>query len=135
MAYTPEQRAADGRRGGLTRSQNLTPERRSEIARKAAAASHEANRKRREGMAALRVILLEQGWTDEQIEAEYGIKKRAAYGSRQKYQARPSAEELEPYLREVDEAFPEGLTYDQRVREATLRLKVDRQRAIEDGLR
>ncbi|PZF29124.1 hypothetical protein [Curtobacterium sp. MCPF17_051] len=137
MADSPERaatRKSAGRKGGYNRMANMTPEERAALGKKAGAASAEAARKRRAGLEALRAALKAQGWTDEQIEAEYGIKKPAR-SSRQYASLRPSAEELDPYLREVDEEFPEGLTYDQRVREATLRLKRDRARAIEDGLR
>lgn len=131
--YDRTARQGTGRIGGLTGSKSLTPEQRSERARKAGLASAEAARKRREGLNALRAALKAQGWTDEQIEAEYGVKK-PALSSNWRGGPRPSSDELDPYLREVDEEFPEGLTYEQRVREATLRLRLDRQRAIEKGL-
>lgn len=134
MAYTREQRAAAGRKGGLNRSRNLTPEERSALAKKASLAAAEAAKKRREGTDKMIAVLVEQGWTEEQIAENFGMKKRARV-SRQNAAVRPTAEELDPYLREVDEEFPEGLTFDQRVREATVRLKADRAQAIEDGLR
>lgn len=134
MVYTREQRQAAGRKAGLARARNLTPQERSAIAKKASLAAAEAAKKRREGTDKMIAVLVEQGWTEEQIAENFGMKKRAR-ASRQSAAVRPTAEELDPYLREVDEEFPEGLTFDQRIREATVRLKADRARAIEDGLR
>lgn len=132
--YTREERQAAGRKGGYARASSLTPEERSALAKKASEAAAEANRKRREGVERMRAVLREQGWTDEQIEAEYGIKKPAR-SSKWRSTPRPTTEELDEYLALVDKEFPEGLTYEQRAREATLRLRADRARAIEEGLR
>jgi len=134
MTYTREQRQAAGRKGGYSRASSMTPEERSALAKKASDAAAEASRKRREGAERMRAVLRDQGWTDEQIEAEFGIKKKAR-SSNWRGRVRPTNEELEPYLEAVDKEFPDGLTYDERVREATLRLRADKARAIEDGLR
>jgi len=132
-SLTPEERSANSRRAGYARASAFTPEERSALAKKAGEASKVAAQKRREGAEALRATLRGQGWTDEQIEAEYGIKKPAR-SSKWRSTPRPTSEELEPYLALVDKEFPEGLTYEQRVREATLRLRADRAHAIDEGL-
>jgi hypothetical protein len=134
MVYTREQRAAAGRKGGLSRSRNLTPEERVAQAKKASVAAAEAQKMRREGADKMIAVLVEQGWTEEQIAESFGLKKRAR-DSRQRSNARPSAEELAPYLEAVDrDPEMDGLTWDQRQREAVLRLKIDRAAAIEKGL-
>ncbi|WP_412160828.1 hypothetical protein [Curtobacterium flaccumfaciens] len=94
-----EARRLRGAKGGMTSMSNRTPEERVALAKKAAAASAEARRRRRE-------------------EAGLPEPKPRNRGTM------PPAEQLEPYLRQIDAEGAE-LTYDERIREATLRLKRD----------
>lgn len=134
MGFTTEDRARGGRKGGVTSAARLTPAERVERAEKAQRASAAARRRQRDGLDRLIEDLTDQGWTLAQIEERYGVKPRVKnYGHYR--QPKPSAEALEPYLIEVDRGYPNGeLSWHERVKEATVRLRKDRARAIAEGL-
>ncbi|WP_336696663.1 hypothetical protein [Curtobacterium sp. USHLN213] len=94
-----EARRLRGAKGGMTSMSNRTPEQRVAFAKKAAAASAAARRRRRE----------EAGLPEPKP------RNRATV---------PPLDQLEPYLRQID-AEGGTLTYDERIREASLRLKRD----------
>jgi len=87
--------------GGLARSAKLTPEERSAIARKAGEASAAKRRAEREARRAAGEDVPEP---------------------RPRHDIAPTPDELEPYLEEID-AEDHGYTYEQRIRQARLRLK------------
>lgn len=134
MGFTNEDRARGGRKGGVTSAARLTPAERTARSEKAQRASAAARTRQREGLDRLIEDLTAQGWTLAQIEERYGVKPRSKnYGHYR--QPKPSAEALEPYLIEVDRDFPNGeLSWQERTKEATLRLRADRARAISEGL-
>lgn len=134
MVFTNEDRARGGRKGGITSAARLTPAERVARAEKAQRASAAARRRQRDGLDLLIEDLTAQGWTLKQIEERYGVKPRVN-GSAQYRQPVPSAAALEPYLIEVDRDYPNGeLTWHERQKEATVRLRKDRARAIAEGL-
>lgn len=135
MGFTNEDRARGGRKGGITTAARLTPAERVERAEKAQRASAAARRRQRDGLDLLIEDLTDQGWTLAQIEERYGVKPRVSSREHQYRQPKPSTAALEPYLIEVDRDYPNGeLSWHERMKEATVRLRKDRARAIAEGL-
>lgn len=131
MGFTNEDRARGGRKGGVTTAARLTPAERTARAEKGQRASAAARARLRDGLDRLIEDLTAQGWTLPQIEERYGVKPRPASRKYQYRQPKPSAEALQPYLIEVDRDFPNGeLSWHERTKEATLRLRRDRAEAI-----
>lgn len=107
-----EQRRRVGSLGGLTSSSRMSPRERSERARIAGLASAEAKRRERERRRA----------AGENV-PEPAPRRNDAY----------SKDELEPYLRELDDEG-NALTYDERIREAIIRRRLDIARQAYDSL-
>lgn len=125
---------ASGRKGGTTAALRLTPAERVARAEKAQRASAAARTRQRDGLDRLIEDLTAQGWTLAQIDERYGVRPRSKNMGHYR-QPKPSAEALEPYYVEVDRDYPNGeLSWNERTKEATLRLRADRARAIEGDL-